>query len=43
MYQNVAELPRPDLSRLTNAANDMVDSLDATDDFERKLLRRVNG
>ena len=43
VYQNMAELPRPDLSRLTNAANDMIDSLDATPDFERKLLRRVNG
>lgn len=41
VYQNMAELPRPDLSRLTNAANDMIDSLDAMDDFERKLLRRV--
>jgi hypothetical protein len=43
VYQNMADLPRPDLSRLTNAANDMIDSLDATDDFQRKLLRRVNG
>lgn len=42
VYQNMADLPRPDLSRLTNAANDMIDSLDAADDFERKLLRRVN-
>ncbi len=42
VYQNMAEIARPDLSRLTNAANDMIDSLDATDDFERKLLRRVN-
>ena len=41
VYQNMADLPRPDLSRLTNAANDMIDSLDATDDFQRKLLRRV--
>lgn len=43
VYQNMAEIARPDLSRLTNAANDMIDSLDATDDFQRKLLRRVNG
>ena len=41
VYQNMADLPRPDLSRLTNAANDMIDSLDASDDFKRKLLRRV--
>lgn len=42
IFQNMADLPRPDLSRLTNAANDMIDSLDAAEDFERKLLRRVN-
>lgn len=41
VYQNMADLPRSDLSRLTNAANDMIDSLDAADDFERKLLHRV--
>ncbi len=41
VFQNAADLPRADLGRLMNAANDMIDSLDATDDFERKLLRRV--
>jgi hypothetical protein len=41
VFQNMAELPRADVSRLTNAANDQVDSLDATDDLSRKLLRRV--
>ena len=41
VFQNAADVPRADLSRLMNAANDMIDSLDATDDFERKLLRRV--
>ncbi len=41
VFQNMAELPRPDVSRLTNAANDQVDSLDALDDLRRKLLRRV--
>lgn len=41
VFQNMAEMPRADLSRLTNAANDMVDSLDASMDLERKLLRRV--
>lgn len=41
IFQNAADMPRADLSRLMNAANDMIDSLDATDDFERKLLRRV--
>ena len=41
VFQNAADVPRADLSRLMNSANDMIDSLDATDDFERKLLRRV--
>ena len=41
VFQNAADLPRADLGRLMNAANDMIDSLDATADFERKLLRRV--
>ncbi len=41
VFQNMADLPRPDVSRLTNAANDQVDSLDARSDLERKLLRRV--
>ena len=41
VFQNAADLPRADLSRLMNAANDMIDSLDATEDFQRKLLRRV--
>ena len=41
VFQNMAELPRADVSRLTNAANDQVDSLDAVDDLRRKLLRRV--
>jgi Domain of unknown function DUF1828 len=39
VFQNAAELQRADLGRLMNAANDMIDSLDASDDFERKLLR----
>jgi len=41
IFQNASELSRPDLSRLMNAANDMVDSLDAIDDLERKVLRRL--
>ncbi|MBL8528055.1 MAG: DUF1828 domain-containing protein [Burkholderiales bacterium] len=41
VFQNMAELPRADVSRLTNAANDQVDSLDAADDLRRKLLQRV--
>jgi hypothetical protein len=42
VFQNMADMPRPDLSRLTNAANDMIDSLDATEDFQRKLLHRAS-
>ena len=41
VFQNMADLPRAGVSRLTNAANDQVDSLDAVDDLRRKLLRRV--
>ena len=41
VFQNMSDLPRADVSRLTNAANDQVDSLDATDDLRRKLLRRA--
>lgn len=41
VFQNMGDLPRLDVSRLTNAANDQVDSLDAADDLRRKLLRRV--
>ena len=41
VFQNSAEIPPRDLSRLMNAANDMVDSLDALPDLQRKLLYRV--
>lgn len=41
VFQNSAEIPSRDLSRLMNAANDMVDSLDALPDLQRKLLHRV--
>ena len=41
VFQNMSDLPRADVSRLTNAANDQVDSLDAAEDLRRKLLRRV--
>lgn len=41
IFQRAGDVPRPDLSRLMNAANDMIDSLDAGEDFERKLLRRI--
>lgn len=41
VFQNMSELPRVDVSRLTNAANDQVDSLDATADLRRKLFQRL--
>lgn len=41
VFQNAGDVPSRDLSRLMNAANDMIASLDAESDFERKLLRRV--
>lgn len=41
VFQNASDISPRDISRLMNAANDMIASLDATDDFERKLLRRI--
>ena len=41
VFQNSSEIPNRDLSRLMNAANDMVASLDAVDVLERKLLHRI--
>ena len=41
VFRNMSDLPRADVSRLTNAANDQVDSLDAASDLRRKLLQRV--
>ncbi len=41
VFQNASDIPLRDLNRLMNAAKDMVASIDASDDLERKLLRRV--
>ena len=41
VFQNASDIPHRDLNRLMNAANDMVASIDATDDLERKVRRRV--
>lgn len=41
VFQDMSQLPRADVSRLTNAANDQIDSLNAADDLRRKVLRRV--
>ena len=41
IYLDQAALPRPDLARLTNAGGEMIASLDAEQDFRRKLQRKV--
>ena len=35
-------IPPPDLARLSNTGGEMIASLDAVDDFSRKLLRKVD-
>lgn len=41
VFANQADMPRADLARLTNVGGEMVSSLDAQQDLDRKLLRRV--
>lgn len=41
IFSDQKEIPRPDLSRLSNAGGEMIAALDAKDDLQRKLLRRV--
>lgn len=41
VFQNAAEIGNADLRRLMNAANDMVDSIDATDALARKIKHRL--
>lgn len=41
IFADQQEIPRPDLARLSNAGGEMVASLDAVDDFRRKLQKRV--
>ena len=41
IFQNMTDIPSQDLSRLTNAANDMISSLDADVDFERKITKKL--
>ena len=41
VFQDQTEIPRVDLARLSDVAGDMVSSLEATEDLNRKLLRRV--
>lgn len=41
IFADQKEIPRPDLSRLSNAGGEMIATLDAKDDLQRKLLKRV--
>ena len=41
VFEDQTEIPRVDLARLSDMAGDMVSSLEATEDLNRKLLRRV--
>ena len=41
VFRNQEEIPRPDLARLSDVGGEMISSLDARPDFERKLLRRA--
>lgn len=41
VFQNAADIPRTDMNRIMNAANDMIASIDSDDDLRRKLLKRV--
>ncbi len=39
VFQEQQEIPRADLARLSNVGGEMVSSLDASDDFRRKVLK----
>lgn len=39
VFQEQTEIPRADLARLSNVGGEMVASLDASDDFRRKLIK----
>ena len=41
IFADQPTIPRADLSRLTNAGGEMIASLDAKEDLQRKLLKRV--
>lgn len=41
VFEDQIEIPRMDLARLSDVGGEMISSLDASDDFNRKLLRRV--
>ncbi len=41
VFEDQTEMPRLDLARLSDVGGDMISSLGARDDFNRKLLRRI--
>jgi len=41
VFENQEDIPRSDLARLSNVGGEMISSLNAEDDFRRKLLKRV--
>ncbi len=41
VFENQQEMPRADLARLSNVGGEMIASLNAEDDFKRKLLRKA--
>ena len=42
VFSDQSSIPSSDLARLTNTGGEMIASLDAVDDFSRKLLRTAN-
>jgi len=42
IFQNQPDVPRSDLARLSNVGGEMVASLDASEDFQRKVLKLTN-
>jgi hypothetical protein len=42
VFQDQQEIPRPDLARLSNVGGEMVASLDASEDFQRKIIKLAN-
>ncbi len=41
VFDNQEEIPRKDLARLSNVGGEMIASLNAEDDFRRKLMRKA--
>ena len=41
VFENQQEMPRADLARLSNIGGEMISSLNAEDDFRRKLLKKA--